>query len=114
MIVFDLAGYTPSLFEFEPPNIFNSMDTVLSEKPENDWNIPIFHTEPETPKRWVEYYRQSPINGELLMVDDPIFKDNWKEYHSWADGWECSCKEEDKTEWCHCDNNKSSAKCSRW
>jgi hypothetical protein len=112
--VFDLAGYTPNLFEHEPINIFGSIDTVSSEKPENDWNNPIFHAEPEVPIPWVEYYRESTINSELLTIDDPVFKDHWKEYHSWADEWECSWKEEDKTEWCYCDDNKSSAKCSQW
>jgi hypothetical protein len=53
--VFDLAGYTPNIFEFEPLNAFGSIDMVLFEKPENDWNNPIFHEEPETPKPWVEY-----------------------------------------------------------
>jgi hypothetical protein len=54
--VFDLAGYIPIPFEYEPLNIFGSIDTILSEKPENDWNNPIFHVEPETPKPWVEYF----------------------------------------------------------
>jgi hypothetical protein len=61
-----------------------------------------------------KYYRQSAINGELLTIDDPVFKDHWKEYHSWADKWACDCKKEDKTKWCYCDSNKSSAKCSQW
>jgi hypothetical protein len=112
--IFDLAGYTTNLFEYEPLNIFGSINTILLEQSENDWNNPIFHAEPEVPKPWVEYYRQSTVNGELLTIDDPVFKDHWKEYHSWADEWKCSCKEEDKTEWCYCDDNKSSAKCSQW
>jgi len=89
--VFDLAGYTTDLFEYEPLNIYGSIDTIISEKPENDWNNPIFHAEPETPKPWVEYYRQLAINGELLTIDDLVFKDHWKEYHSWADEWKCGC-----------------------
>jgi len=80
--VFDLAGYTPNLFEFEPLNIFNSIDTILSEIPDNHWNNQIFHVELETPKPWVEYYCQSAINGELLTINDIIFKDHWKEYYS--------------------------------
>jgi len=112
--VFDLAGYTPNLFETEPLNIFGSINTILSEVPYNDWNNPIFHAEPETPKPWVEYYRQSAINGDLLAIDDIVFKDHWKEYHSWADEWGCDCGADDKTEWCYCADNKSSAKCSQW
>jgi len=112
--IFDLARYTPNLFEHAPLNIFGSIDSVLSEKPENDWNNPVFHKEPETPKPWVEYYRQSAVNGELLAIDDPVFKDHWKEYHSWADKWDCDCKENAKTKWCYCDDNKLSAECSPW
>jgi len=112
--VFDLAGYTPNIFEHKPVNIFGSIDSVLKEKSENDWNNPIFHAEPETAKPWVEYYRQSAINGELLGIDDPVFKDHWKEYHSWNDKWDCCCKEDDKTEWCYCEDQRSSAKCSQW
>jgi hypothetical protein len=87
-----MVGYTLSLFEYEPLNLFGSMNTLLSEEPENDWNNPIFRQEPETPKPWIEYYRQLAIHGELLLIDDIVFKDHWKEYHSWADKWECSCK----------------------
>jgi enolase len=112
--VFDLARYTLNLFEHEALNICGSIDSILSEKFENDWNNPIFHAEPETPKPWVEYYRQLTINGELLTIDDPVFKNHWKEYHSWADEWDCDCKEDDKTEWCYCSNNESSEKCSQW
>jgi len=54
--VFNLAGYTLNLLEYEPLNIFGSIDTILSEKPENDWSNAIFHAEPETPKPWVENY----------------------------------------------------------
>jgi hypothetical protein len=112
--VFDFAGYPSNLFEREPLDIFGSIHTILFEKPEDDWNNPIFHAEPETHKPWVEYYRQSAINGELLTIDNPVFKDHWKEYHSWADEWKCACKEDDKTEWCDCEDNKSSVKCSQW
>jgi len=87
--VFDLAGYIPSLFEYEPLNIFGSIDTILSEKSQNDWSNAIFHAEPETPKHWVEYYRQSAINGELLTINDPVFKDHYKKYLSLADEWDC-------------------------
>jgi hypothetical protein len=62
--------------------MFGSIDTILFEKVENDWNNPIFQAETETPKPWVEYYRQSAIIGELLTNDDPVFQDHWKEYHS--------------------------------
>jgi hypothetical protein len=98
--VFDLAGYTLSLFEHEPLNILGSINTILSEEPENDCDNPIFLQEPETPKPWIEYYRQSAIKGELLLIDDIVFKDHSKEYHSCADEWECSCKKDAKTEWC--------------
>jgi hypothetical protein len=30
--IFDLAGYTPNLFEYEPFNILGSIDTILSGK----------------------------------------------------------------------------------
>jgi len=83
--IFDLAGYIPNLFEYEPLNIFSSIDEVLLREPENDWDNPIFQAEPDIPKPWVEYYRQSAVNGELLTIEDPVFKDHWKEYHSWAD-----------------------------
>jgi len=109
-----LAGYTTNLFEHEPLNIFSSLNTISLEKPETDCNNPIFDAEPETPKPWVEYYRQSDINGELLSIDHIVFKNNWKEYHSLADEWECDSKEDDKTEWCYCEDSKSSARCSQW
>jgi len=112
--IFELAGYTPNLFEYEPLNIFRSIDSVLSEKPDNDWDNPIFHKEPQTPKPRVEYYRQSAMNRELLVIHDLVFKNYWKEYRSWTDKWECCCKEDDKTEWCYCDDIKSSVKCSPW
>jgi len=104
----------PNLFEYEPIDIFGSIDSVLFEKPEHDWNNLIFHAEPETPKPWVEYYRQSAKYGDLLTIDDPVFKNHCKEYHSWADEWECCCIEDDKTESCYCDNNDSAAQCSQW
>jgi len=44
--IFDLAGYNPNQFEHDLLDIFNSIDTILSEDPENDWNNPIFHAEP--------------------------------------------------------------------
>ena len=112
--MFNLAGYIPNLFEQEPFNIFCSIDTILSEKPEDNWNNPIFHAEPETPKPCVEYYRQSAMNGELLTIDNSVFRDHWKEYHSSADEWAWDCKEDDKTECCYCEVTKSSAKCSQW
>jgi len=112
--VFDLAGYTPNLFGYEPVDISYSTDTIFSEEFENDWDIPIFHAKPEVPQPWVEYYRQSAIYGDFLTIDDAIFKDHWKEYHSWVDEWNCCCKAEDKTEWCYCKDDKSSAKCSQW
>jgi len=112
--VFKLAGYKPNLFEYEPLNIFRSIDTILPEKSEDDRNNPIFHAKPEIPKLSVEYYQQSADNGKLLTSDDPVFKDHWKEYHSWADEWDCGCKEDDKTNWCYCEDYKSSAKCSQW
>jgi phage terminase large subunit-like protein len=87
---------------------------VLSEKPENDWDNPIFHAEPETPKPWVEYYPQSAIKGKLLTIDDLEFKDHWKEFHLWADEWDCTCKENNKTKWCYCEDTKPSAKGSQW
>jgi len=108
--VFELAGYTPNLFKYEPLNIFGSIDTILTEKSEDDLNNPIFHAVPEIPIPWVEDYRQSAINGELLTIDDIVFNDYWKEYHSWADEWDCVCKEEDKTQWCYWDHIKISAK----
>ena len=40
--IFDLAGCTLNLFEYEPLNIFGSIDMILSEVPDNDWNDPIF------------------------------------------------------------------------
>jgi len=79
--VFDLAGYIPNLFGHEPFNIFGSIDSILSEKLKSDWNNPIFHAEPETPNPCVQYYRQSAMNGELLTIDDIVFKNLWKEYH---------------------------------
>jgi len=112
--VFELTGYTPNLFQYELLNIVESIDTILSEKIEDDWDNPIFYAEPETPKPWVEYYRQSAIKGELLAIEDIILKDHWKEYHSWADDWDWDCKKKDMTEWCYCKNNRSSAKCSQW
>jgi len=111
--IFDLAGYTSNLFEYEPLNIFRSIYSVLFEKSENDWNNPILHKQPETPKPWVEYHRQSAINGALLVVSNLEFKDHWKQYHSWADKWNCACIKEDTTEWCYGDDNKSSEKCSQ-
>jgi hypothetical protein len=112
--VFDLAGYTLEMFEYEQLNIFGLIDSILLEKPENDWDNHSIHAEPETPKPWVEYYRQSAMNTELLAIDDPVFKDHWKEHHSCADDWGCNCKEHDKTEWCYYHSNQSSAKCSQW
>jgi len=41
--VFDLAGYRPQLFEYDPLDIFGSIDMILSEKVENNSNNPIFH-----------------------------------------------------------------------
>jgi len=64
--VCDLAGYTPNVFKYEPLHVYGSIDTILSEKLENDWKNPIFHTEPNTPKPSEEYYQQSAVNGELL------------------------------------------------
>jgi hypothetical protein len=79
--VFDLAGYTPNLFEYEPCQMFGSIDSIISEKSDNDWEDPIIHVEPKAPNPWIEYYRKSAINGELLTIDDPVFNDLWKEYH---------------------------------
>jgi len=70
--IFDLAGYMPNLFQYQSLNIFSSLETILSEVPDKDWNNSIFHTDPEAPKPWVEYYRQSAINGELLAIDDLV------------------------------------------
>jgi hypothetical protein len=112
--IFDLAGYTPNLFEHEPFNIYGSIYMILSEKPENNWKSPIFHAEPEAPKPWVDHYRQSAIHRDLLRIDDSVFNDDWKEYQSWADEWEYCCKTDNKTEWCYCKDTESSAKCSQW
>jgi len=76
--IFDLAGYTPDSFEYEPLHIFCLIDSNLSKKPDHNWDNPIFHEESETPKPWVEYYRQSAIDGDLLTIDDPVLKHHWK------------------------------------
>ena len=112
--VFDLACYTPDLFEYKPLNIYGSIDTDLLEESEDDWKNAIFLAEPETHKPWVGYYRQSVITGELVSINDPVFRDHWKEYHSSAEEWDCDCKDDDRTESCYCDDDKSSAKCSPW
>jgi len=112
--VFDLAGYTPILFEYKPCNIFGSIDLIISENPEQHWCSPIFHEQPETPNHWVEYYPQSALNSELLTIDDSLCKNHQKEHHSWADEWDRDCQEEDNTEWCYWQDNKSFAKCSQW
>jgi len=54
MNIFDLAGYMPNLFEFEPLARFGSIGEVISKVPDNDWNDALFHKEPETPKPLVE------------------------------------------------------------
>jgi len=54
--IFELAGYVPNLFEYEPFNKFASIDTILLEEPENNCNNSIFHEEPETLKPLIEYY----------------------------------------------------------
>jgi hypothetical protein len=104
--VINLAGYTPNLFQYELLDIFVSIVIILSAKREHDSNNPIFHPEPETPTTGVECYQQSAINCELVTIDDTVFKDGRKKYHLWADEWDCDCKEEDKTEWCFCGDNK--------
>jgi hypothetical protein len=43
------------------------------------------------------------------MIDNSVFKNHWKEYHFWVDQWDCDWKEEDKTEWCDCEDNASTA-----
>jgi len=112
--IFDLAGYTPNLFEYEPLNILNLINTILLGVPDKDWSNPICHEEPETPNLWVEYYRQSAVNGELLKLDDIVFKNHWKSYHSFYDSWNCPCGQDDKPEWCSCEDNNSLAQCSQW
>jgi hypothetical protein len=112
--LFDLADYTSDLFEYEPHKNFGFLNMTLSEKPENNWNNRIFHEDPDTPRPWVEYYRQSATNSDLLKIDDILFKTHCQEYHSWTYKWDCDGKDEDRTEWCYCEDNKLSAKCSRW
>jgi hypothetical protein len=112
--IFYLAGYTPNVFQYESLNKFESIDIVLSEESEKDWDNPLFHRKSEMPKPWVEYRRQLATNGKLLTIDDPIFNNHWREYHLWADELVCDCKENDKTEWCFCEDNKSKVKCPQW
>jgi len=59
--------------------IFRSIYTILSEKPEDNWKNPIFHKDSETPKPSVEYYPQTAINGKLPAIDDIVCEDYWKE-----------------------------------
>jgi len=66
--IFDLAGYTPNLFEHKPLNIFGLIDTILSEKSENDWNNPIFHEEPETLKPWLNTITNQQITENCLQL----------------------------------------------
>jgi len=70
--VLDLAGYISNLFEYEPINIFSLIDQILSEVPYNDWEDPIHQEDPKTLKPWIDYYRQSAMNAELLTIDDPV------------------------------------------
>jgi hypothetical protein len=52
--IFELAGYIPSLFEYKPHNLYGSIESILSEESDSDWNILLFHTEPETRKPSIE------------------------------------------------------------
>jgi len=93
-----LAGNTLGLFEHEPLNIFSSMDTIIYEKPKNDWKNPIFNVEPDKLKLRVEYYGQSAMNGKILTMYEIVFKDHWEQYPSWADKSDWDCQEDDQTE----------------
>jgi len=52
--IFELAGYTPYIFEYEPQNIFGSTNLICWGKPEKDSNNPIFHAEADSPEPCVE------------------------------------------------------------
>jgi len=112
--IFHLAGYIPNSFECQYLNIFEFIDIILFEHSEINWNHPIFHNGPETLTPWIKYYCLSVNWGELLLLDDIVFKDYRKKYHSWADQWNCPCKEANNTELCYCEENMISAKCSQW
>lgn len=66
--IFELGGYTPKLFEHEPINIFISINSRLTEKPEDDWYIPVVHAEHETSKPWVEIIDNRPLTASYLQL----------------------------------------------
>jgi hypothetical protein len=90
----DVARSIPNLLEYEPHNIFHCIGMIFMQQSENDWNIPIFHEPHKIPQHWDEYYGQSAIDSELLMIDDIVCKNHWKDYHLLANEWDCNCKDE--------------------
>jgi hypothetical protein len=46
--IFDLAGYTPDIFEYTPINIIDLIDNILPDILKIVWNNPIFYEQLET------------------------------------------------------------------
>jgi len=48
--IFEVAGYTPDRFEFEPLKIFALIYIIFLEISGNDWNNPILNEECDSPQ----------------------------------------------------------------
>jgi hypothetical protein len=93
---FYLAGRTTNLFEHEPLNAFNSIDTVILEPEESLEEY--FWEEPHAVSPWNSYWTEAAIYGGGLQMNDPVFKDSWTKYY----GLHVDCEEE---EICYCEQN---------
>jgi hypothetical protein len=93
---FDIAGRTTNLFEYEPLNIFNSIDAVIfeTEEPLEEY----FWKEPHAVSPWNSYWTEAAKYGGGLQINDPVFKDSWTKYY----GLHVNCEAE---EVCYCEHN---------
>jgi len=78
--IFDFGRFITDSFEYKPLDMMDSIYMIVTEELHNVWNNTLFHKDPETPTPCVEHYLQSVINGNLLMIDDSLFTDYWKQY----------------------------------
>jgi hypothetical protein len=76
---FDLADGTTSVFDQEPFNAFDRIDTVILETEE--LLKAYFWDEPQAVSPWNSYWTEAARNGRRLQIDDPVFKNFWTKYY---------------------------------
>jgi len=97
---FDLAGIPCLVFEPEPLNMFETIETILAASFEEEPLEAYFLEQATVPSPWNNYWTDAAKEGGGHDINDPVFGPHWTRYtgaHSW---FRC-----DPEEWYDCEGH---------